>query len=276
MNAYETILVDVDRHVATVTLNRPDVLNAFNLQMDKEFFEALWALEADPDVRCIVVTGAGRAFSSGIDLTAGDRVFSAEAHAEHDAALATSSETIADRAALWKMRTPTICAINGAAIGAGCTVPMLFDIRYAADDAKMRFNFTRLGIIPDAGIHWMLPRLVGVSKGLELLLSGRFFSGAEAAEIGLVSRALPREELVPAALELAHDIADNCAPAAVGVTKQLVMRYLESTDRDAAMAEETKLVWWMGTQPDAMEGVMAWMQKRPPDWQVSKSIELPE
>jgi enoyl-CoA hydratase/carnithine racemase len=272
---FETVLVDVDAGVATLTLNRPDALNAFDPTLDREFHEAMWLLEADESVRAIVVTGAGRAFCSGIDLSAGADVFGADAHAAHDEAQGVDSDTVPERSAFWTMRTPVIGAINGAAVGAGLTVPMLFDLRIVAEDAKLGFVFTRRGIVPDANVCWLLPRLVGVERALELLVSGRMFSGAEAAAMGLALKAVPREDVLPEALALAREIATWSAPAASGLVKQLVYEFLGETDRAAAFARETKVIWWAGEQPDAVEGVMSFLEKREPAWATSKHVELP-
>jgi enoyl-CoA hydratase/carnithine racemase len=273
---YETVLVDVDDHgVATLTLNRPDAMNAFDHTMDREFHEAMWALEADEAVRVIVVTGAGRAFCAGIDMAGGADVFGADAHAAHDAAQGVDSDTVGDRSAFWRMRTPVIGAINGAAVGAGLTVPMLFDLRIVADDAKLGFVFTRRGIVPDANICWLLPRLVGVERALDLLVSGRMFNGTEAAAMGLALRAVPRDQVLSEALALAHEIATLSAPGAAGLVKQLVYEFLGETDRAAAFARETKVIWWAGEQPDAVEGIMSFLEKRTPAWVTSKHVELP-
>jgi enoyl-CoA hydratase/carnithine racemase len=277
MRAYETILVEVDGDgVATLTLNRPDAMNAFDHTMDREFHEAMWALDADDAVRAIVVTGAGRAFCSGIDLAGGAEVFSADAHEAHDAALGVYADSLPARSAFWSMRTPVIGAINGAAVGAGLTVPMLFDLRIVADDAKLGFVFTRRGIVPDANITWLLPRLVGVERALDLLLTGRMFTGAEAAAMGLALRAVPRADVLATARELAGELARASAPLPVGLTKQLVFESLGETDRQAAFARETKIIWWAGEQADAVEGVMAFLERRDPRWSVSKHTELPE
>jgi enoyl-CoA hydratase/carnithine racemase len=175
---YETLLVEHDDvGVATVTLNRPDKLNAFDLTLDREFFEAMHRLDADEDVRVIVVTGAGKAFCAGVDLSQGNP-FDKDAHAAHDESLGTSSDTIDRRAGLWRLPTPIIGAVNGAAVGAGLTLTTLFDLNVVAEDAKLGFVFTRRGILPDASIHWLLPRLVGIQRALELLMTGRMFSGS--------------------------------------------------------------------------------------------------
>jgi enoyl-CoA hydratase/carnithine racemase len=271
---YETILVDVDRGVTTITLNRPEQRNAINLTMEQELYAAIQSAEDDDAVRVIVITGAGSSFCSGVDL-AGGSAFGSDAHTEHDAALGVTSDTIWERVAYWRLKTPIIGAINGHAIGVGMTLPMLFDIRYVAEDAKLSFVFTRRGIVPEANSTWLVPRLIGLSRGLDLLLSGRQFSGRDAAEWGLASQALPADQVLPAALELAHDIADNTAPLSVAVTKQLIYDYMDAADRPAAITRETKLTWWVGEQPDALEGIMSWIEKRPPKWTVSKHLELP-
>ena len=273
---YETILTEVDDvGVATITFNRPDQRNAFNFEMDREFHEAMWELDADEAVRAIVVTGAGRAFCAGLDLSAGGDAFGAETHEAHDRELGVDSDTVAHRSAFWTMATPVIGAINGAAIGAGLTVPLLFDIRLVAEDAKLAFVFARRGVMAEANSTWLLPRLVGVSRALELLLTGRTFTGTEAAEMGLVSAALPADEVLTAATDLARDLAVNCAPSSVALIKRLVHDGLVQSDRIASMQRETKITWWIGEQPDAVEGVMSFLEKRSPDWEGSKHVELP-
>jgi enoyl-CoA hydratase/carnithine racemase len=153
---------------------------------------------------------------------------------------------------------------------------MLFDLRIVAEDAKLGFVFTRRGIVPDANITWLLPRLVGVERALELLLTGRIFSGTEAAAMGLALQAVPADDVLPTALALARELARASAPLPVGLTKQLVYGSLGETDRKAAFARETKVIWWAGEQPDAIEGVTAFLERRDPAWKVSKNLELPE
>jgi enoyl-CoA hydratase/carnithine racemase len=271
---HETIVVDVDRGVTTITLNRPEQRNAINLKMQQELFAAIRDAESDDAVRAIVLTGAGKAFCSGVDLTEGG--FGDEYRERHDEQLGVSADTIWEQVAYWQMTTPIIGAINGAAIGAGLTLPLVCDLCYVADDARLQFAFTRLGVAPDAGSTWLVPRLVGAARAMELLLSGRPFTGAEAAAMGLCARALPAPEVLPAALELAHDIADNTAPLAVAVTKRLVHDFMHADERGPAITRETKLIWWLGQQPDAVEGVMAKIEKRAPRWQASKQTPLPD
>lgn len=277
MTTYEYVEVDVDdAGVAVVTLNRPEAKNAMNLKMTDEVADALWSLDRDDAVRVIIMTGAGSAFCAGVDMSGGAATFGAAGHEEHNAELDVTDEGITDRFALWRMRTPTIAAINGAAIGAGLTVSLLFDIRIAADDAKLRLPFVRMNLVPEASSTWILPRLVGVSRALELFLTGRFFSGAEAADMGIVSRAVPRDDVLATAIELGREIATYAAPVAAGVTKQLVHRALESADRSAIMTEETRLTWWAGTQPDTVEGVTALMTNGVPNFKQSKHTPIPD
>src|SRR5262249_54354684 len=154
----------------------------------------------------------------------------------------------------WQLRTPVIAAINGHAVGVGLTMTLQWDIRIAAEDAKLGLVFVRRGVIPEAGSQWILPRLIGLSRATELMLTGRTVSGREAADMGLVSRALPADQVLPAALEVAREIAENTSAVAVAVTKRLVNRFAQETDRAAAQALETELFRWMGEQPDCAEG----------------------
>jgi len=276
-SSYETLLVDIADGVATITFNRPDKLNSFNWKMDGEFHEAMWKCEADEDVRAIVVTGAGRAFCSGMDLSDGaEDAFGESAHKAHDDKFKTDSDHIAERSAFWRMRTPVIGAINGAAVGAGLTITTMFDIRFVAEEAKLGFSFVRRGVVPDASVTWSLPRIVGATRALDLLMTGRMFNGRDAVDYGLALSAHPADQVLGVAQEYARDLAANTAPGSVAATKALVNRFLEHDDRRSAMALETKLVWWSGAQPDAVEGVMSFTEKRAPSWKGSKRAAFPE
>jgi enoyl-CoA hydratase/carnithine racemase len=271
------VLVDVCEQVATVTLNRPSHLNSFDLRMEAAFHAAMWELDADETVRAIVVTGAGRAFCAGADLSGGAQAaFGEAAHQERSELVGADPEHIAESIAFWRMRTPVIAAINGAAVGLGLSLTAGFDVRFVAEDAKLGFVFARRGMVPDAGITWILPRLVGVGRALDLLLSGRYFSGIDAVTYGFAAEAFPADAVLPAAQRYARDLALNTAPAAVAATKALVGRFLEQQERVAAIALETKLVRWAGSQPDIVEGVAAFLEKRVPHWIASKQVEFPE
>lgn len=267
---YRTLLVEHTAGVTTVTLNRPERRNAFDAMMRNELVAALHDLDADDDVRAIVVTGAGATFSAGADMSGG---------AVPGQPAATNGDRPAPPPAPfapWELRTPIIAAINGAAVGMGLTYPMMWDIRIAADDAKLGFVFTRRGLVPEGNASWLLSRLVGAGRALELLLTGRTFTGAEAAEIGLVTKAVPAAEVLPTATALAADLAANTSPAAVALTKRMFYRYLESGDRLASRVEELELFGWMARQPDAAEGVRAFLDKRPPEWPSVSVGDLPE
>jgi enoyl-CoA hydratase/carnithine racemase len=257
--SYETLLVEVDRGVALVTLNRPARLNALDREMTADLFDALWALEADDSVRAVVVTGAGRAFCAGADLEVG---FGGRTG---DADGAAPRRSVLDMRP-WEMRTPILAAINGAAVGMGLTYPLMWDIRIAAGDAQMGLVFTRRGLLPEGNSLWLLARLIGASRALELLLSGRLFSGEEAAQLGVVSRAVPAGDVVDTTLELAVDIAANTSPTAVALTKRLFYRHLDGYDRMAARKEELEAFRWLAGGPDVREGVAAFREQRTPRW----------
>jgi enoyl-CoA hydratase/carnithine racemase len=272
MSDYQTILTEVSDKVATIWLNRPDQRNSFSPDMTRELHEAFAAFEADDGVRAVVVTGAGKYFSAGADLgRRGGATFSRSA----DADSAEQQERAEGPASQPRqMRTPVIAAMNGSAVGMGITLPISWDIRFAAADAKYGFVFTRRGVVPEAGSTWMLPRLVGVSRAMELLLSGRSFSGAEGAEMGLFSRALPAEEVLPAAQEFARDLAANTSAVSVAATKALVYNAL-GQDRDESHTVEHQVFRWTGNQADAREGVSAFLEKRAPQWPLSKVKDYP-
>lgn len=270
--AYETILIERQGHVGLVTLNRPERRNAYTSRMGAELHAAFAELEDDESVRAIVVTGAGRYFCAGADLERGGSTFN---RVSDDEQRTRDREQIQRGPRPWQMRTPIIGAINGSAVGIGITLPMQWDIRIVARDARLGFVFNRRGVTPEANSTWIVPRLIGVSRAMELLLTGRIFSGEEAVEMGLASQAVEAEQVLPTALALAHDIADNVSALSAALTKRMIYRFLVETDRDAANALEGRVFAWMGTQADAREGVTAFLEKRPPAWKLSKHAELP-
>lgn len=268
MAAYTAILTKVEDGVATVWLNRPEHRNAFSREMREELYAALAAFEADDAIRAIVVTGAGRYFSAGADLSRGGSTFSGS----RDAEPASPGQPPVPA---WQLRTPVIAAMNGSAVGMGLTIPMSWDIRIAAADGKYGFVFPRRGVVAEAGSTWIVPRLIGASRALEVMLTGRLISGTEAAEIGLMSRALPAEEVLPAALDIARDIAANTSAMSVAATKALIYRGLAEPDRSAHQQLEHEVFRWSGQQADAAEGVVAFLAKRAPQWQLSKWRDYP-
>jgi enoyl-CoA hydratase/carnithine racemase len=262
---YETLLTTVDGGVATVTLNRPP-RNEYTPQLGAELNQALAAFEADDAVRVVVVTGSGDFFCAGATL-GGRR--------EGTTTARERPPEDAPRVKPWEMSTPIIAAINGPAVGVGLTLPLQWDIRIAAEDAKMGLVFIRRGWIPELGAHWLVPRLVGVSKAMEIMLTGKTFTGREAAEMGLVAQALPADRVLPAALDMAREIADNCAPVSVALTKRLVWKMLEENNHEVAQITDNGLFRWTTQQPDSREGVASFLEKRPPRWTMSKTRDLP-
>jgi len=255
--------------VAVVTLSREDRLNAWTPRMGRELFGTLHDLDDDDAVRAIVVTGRGRAFCAGADLESGGDTF-----ADGEQRWGGYQE-IERRTQPWNMRTPVIAAFNGPAVGVGATVPLGWDIRIASEKAKIGFVFTRRGITPEANSTWLLPRLVGMSRALEILISGRFLKAAEALDYGIVSRVVPHDDLMDETIALARDIAENTAPVSVAITKRLLWHQLLESDPAAAKRREDALFHWVGKQPDAAEGVESFLDKRPPRWRMSKTRDLP-
>jgi enoyl-CoA hydratase/carnithine racemase len=269
---YETILVQRQDLVGLVTLNRPERRNAYTSQMGAELEAAFAELEADDSVHAIVVTGAGKYFCAGADLERGGNTFNRLAD---DAQGSRDRQLAADGLRAWDMRTPIIAAINGSAVGIGITLPMQWDIRIVARDARLGFVFTRRGITPEANSTWIVPRLIGASRAMELMLTGRMFSGEEAVQMGLASQAVDAEQVLPTALSIARDIADNAAPLSVALTKRMIHRFLVESDRNTARALEARVFSWTGSQADAREGVTAFLEKRPPMWTMSKHTDVP-
>ena len=259
----ETVLYGVTEGVATVTLNRPEAMNAWTARLADDLAVAMGAADADEGVRAVVVTGAGRAFCAGADLSGGEGGFAPGQRGGHEG----------PRLMPHQVRKPVIAAINGHAVGVGITYPMLCDVRIAANEAKIQFAMVRRGILPELGSHVLLPRVVGFSKAAELLLTGKLMTGAEAAEIGVVSRSLPAVEVLPAAVELARDIAVNVAPVSAALSKSLLWRGL-TMPLDEMISTEGRIISTMAHSPDAAEGVRAFFEKRTPQWSMTLADDL--
>ena len=275
--AEHEVLTESGAGVATIWLNRPDHRNAFSGTMRAELNAALETFEHDDSVRAIVLTGQGRYFSVGADLSRrGQDTFRGPAPGDGAPGSATQErEPEPYLTHPWLLRTPLIAAMNGSAAGMGLTIPMAWDIRIAAADAKYSFVFPRRGIVAEFGATWLVPRLAGLSAGMELLLTGRPFSGTEAAAMGLVSRALPAGQVLPAALEIARDIATSTSAMSAAATKALVYRGLEEPDRTRHHDLESDVFRWTGQQADAREGIAAFLQKRAPQWPLAKTTDFP-
>jgi enoyl-CoA hydratase/carnithine racemase len=271
MSHYQTILFDVDPDgVGTLTLNRPEKRNAWNRQMGMEIRQALRDADANDAVRAVVVTGAGKDFCVGADLEGAGKVF--------DEARAREASATGERLDLkaWDVRKPVIAALNGAVAGVGATLPLQWDIRLAGESTRITFVFVKRGLTPEAASTWLLPRIVGVSRAAELLLSGRLVRAREALEIGLVSRVVPDAELLSTAQAVAREIAREAAPVAVALTKQLIWRFLSEPDPAAAEKLDGQVFGWATQSPDAKEGIRSFLEKRPPRWGMKVSTDVPD
>ena len=261
MNQTTTVRFDVDdAGVAVLTLDGAERLNAFSGETARQLGAAYRRCDADDAVRAVVLTGAGRAFCAGADMSAAADSFGA-------AADGFSASPVQPPA--WRVRKLVIAAINGPAIGIGLTLALQCDIRLVARDAKLAVPQVRRGMVGDCAVHYTLRHAVGLAVAADVLLTGRTFTGLEAAERGIASRALPAAEVLPAALELARDVAVNANPASVAYSKRLLWADL---DPDAVAAEETTVHLKLMGGPDAAEGPAAWREHRPPRWR-SKASE---
>ena len=269
--SHETIRFEVAADgVATLTLDRPEKRNAWNRQMGLEIRQALRDADANDAVRAVVVTGAGKDFCVGADLEGAGKVF--------EEAREREGQPAAERLTLkaWDIRKPIIAALNGAVAGVGATLPLQWDIRIAGESTRITFVFVKRGLTPEAASTWLLPRIVGVSRAAELLLTGRLVRAHEALEMGLVSRVVPDAELLPTAQAIAHEIATETAPVAVVLTKQLIWRFLSEPDPSVAERLDGQVFGWTTQSPDAKEGIRAFLDKRPPRWGMRVSTDTPD
>jgi enoyl-CoA hydratase/carnithine racemase len=268
--AYSLIETERDGSVLLVRLNRPDRLNAFNLDMHHELVGLYDEADADNDVRVIVVTGNGRAFCAGADLAAAGDTFNYVDDPNHrDVGGELNLRTYA-------CTKPVIAAINGPAVGVGATMTLPMDIRLASETARIGFVFARRGIVADGCASWFLPRVVGISRALEWTLSGRVFDAQEALDAGLVRSVHPPEELLPAALELAREIAENTSAISVTLNRQLMWRMLGADHPMEANQVESRALRAVGSGPDAQEGIGSFLAKRAPKYPGRVPADLPE
>jgi enoyl-CoA hydratase/carnithine racemase len=272
--AYEEILYDVDDGVLTITLNRPDRLNAFTNTMMTELLEAFDRADADDDVRAVIVTGAGRGFCAGADLALGGGTFDWRGRAEENAVPRDGGGRVALR--VYESAKPVIAAINGPAVGVGITMTLPMDIRLAAEGAKIGFVFTRRGIVPEACSSWFLPRLVGISQAMEWVATGRVFDAEEARAGGLVRSVHPADELLDTARSLAREIADNAAPVSVALARRMLWTLLGAAEPMDAHRADSRAMFSRGQSDDAREGVTSFLEKRPPRFTDRVSDGLPE
>jgi enoyl-CoA hydratase/carnithine racemase len=273
---FQEILYSVDGPVATITLNRPDKMNAFTNRMLKEMIAAFDRTDADDDVRAVIVTGSGRAFCAGADLSGGGETFS-----KGGSDVAAKSGVVRDGGGLVALRIfeskkPVIGAINGAAVGVGVTMTLPMDIRVASDVAKFGFVFAKRGIVPEAASSWFLPRLVGISQAAEWCYTGRIIGADEALRGRLVRSVHPAIELLDVARSIALEIADGTAPVSVALTRQMLWRMLGADHPMAAHRVDSRAINSRGASADASEGVMSFLEKRPARFPVAVSEGLPD
>lgn len=269
--SYENLRYELTDGVLLLTLDRPEKLNAYNNAMHRELLEALDRADSDDVVRAIVLTGAGRGFCAGADLSSGGGTFD---HRDRD------PEHHRDGGGLLALRIfaltkPIIAAINGPAVGVGATMTLPMDIRLASRAARIGFVFTRRGVVPEACSSYFLPRVVGIGQASEWVLTGRVFDAEEAHRGGLVSRVLEPEQLLPTARELALEIAENTAPVSVALSRQMLWRGLGASHPIEAHRVESKGIYWRGQSTDAVEGIESFFEKRSPNFSQCVSTDMP-
>ncbi len=287
--SFTEIKYEVADKVATLTLNRPDKLNAFTGTMMMEMIKAFDMADADDNVRAVVVTGAGRGFCAGADLSQGAKTFDYESRSDRpekagvpvkDGNVDWSHEGVRDGGGRVTLRIfeclkPVIGAINGPAVGIGVTMQLPMDIRIASENARFGFVFARRGIVPEACSSWFLPRLVGISQAMEWCATGRVFDAQEALRGGLVSKVVKTEELLPTAYALAREIADNTAPVSVALTRQMLWRMLGADHPMEGHKIDSRAIYARGRQGDAKEGVVSFLEKRPAAFPDKVSKDMP-
>ena len=272
---YSTILYDLEDSVLLITLNRPEILNAFNRDMMAELIDALDKADADDNVRAIIVTGAGRGFCAGADLSAGGNTFNAEARDDREDGLQRDG---GGRVSLriFECKKPIIAAINGAAVGIGATMTLPMDIRLCSTKAKFGFVFARRGIVPEACSSYFLPRVVGISQALEWCYSGRVFPGDEALAGGLVRSVHEPDDLLTAAKVIAREIVDNTSAVSVTLIRQMMWKMLGADHPMEAHKIDSRGIYFAGKAADAKEGVESFLEKRTAKFPLKVSEDMPE
>lgn len=272
--AYETIIYEVEDNVLTITLNRPERLNAFNREMQAEMIDALDRADADDDVRAIIVTGAGRGFCAGADLGSGGDTFNADSREDRASGLHRDGGGVLTLR-IYEVNKPMISAVNGAAVGVGVTMQLPMDIRLASTNAKFGFVFARRGIVPEACSSYFLPRVVGISQALEWCYSGKVFDAQEAYEGGLIRKPLAPEELLPRAREIAREIVENTSSVSVTLIRHMMWRMLNADHPMEAHKIDSRGIYHRGKSPDSKEGVESFLEKRPAVFPDKVSADMP-
>jgi len=279
---FETIKYEVADKVLTLTLNRPDRLNAFTGQMMLDLIAAFDAADADDGVRAVVVTGEGRGFCAGADLESGADTFNYDelAHRTDRAggAVGTPDRDGGGRVTLriFDCSKPVICAVNGPAVGIGATMQLAMDVRIASDKARIGFVFSRRGICPEACSSWFLPRIVGIQQALDWTMSGRVFDAEEALAGGLVKEVVPHDQLLARAYELAHEYADNTSAVSVALSRHLMWKMLGADHPMEAHKIDSRGIYELGKGTDVREGVVSFLEKRPPEFKDTVSENMPD
>lgn len=272
---FEQIRYTADGPVATITLARPYKMNAYTAIMGIELAAAIRQANDDDSIRVIVLTGEGRGFCAGADISGGADSFGSGGP-NFAAADRPREEGGGFVGALFESTKPTIAAINGAAVGVGATLTLPCDIRIAADGARFGFVFARRGLVPEAGSAWFLPQIVGLPQALRWCLSGKLFDAAEALAGGLVSEVVPAESLLTRAHEIAREIAENTAPVSIALTRQMLWRFASDSSPNGALKVDGGFAMALGAGPDVREGVAAFLEKRPPAFPGRIATDMPQ
>ena len=274
---YKNILLEQQDNIAVLSLNRPNKLNAFTFSMMEEMIAALDALDADDSVHALIITGKGRAFCAGADLSSGQDTFnpSFDNFAVQESDFRRDSGGILTLR-MYKFLKPIVMACNGPAVGIGASMQLAADIRLASDQARFGFVFNNRGIVPDACSSWFLPKIVGISRALELTYSGRIIDAQEALQLNLVSSIHDPENLLSNALDITKKMVQNSAPVSISLTRQMLWRSLESSGPYDAHVIESKAIDSRGASEDAKEGVSSFLDKRPAEFKNKVSSDMPE
>jgi enoyl-CoA hydratase/carnithine racemase len=271
--AYETLLTALEDGILTVTLHRPDRMNAFTEKMLRELLDLFDEVDRNDEIRAVIVTGAGRAFCAGADLGGGGATFD-HSEEENPARHRDGGGLITLR--IYECRKPVLAAINGAAVGVGITMTLPMDVRIASEKARCGFVFARRGIVPEACSSWFLPRVVGISQAMEWVATGRVFPAEEALAGGLVSRVVPPEELLPTTRALAREIAENTSGVSVALARQMLWKMLGADHPMEAHKVDSRAIFAMGQSPDGYEGVTSFLEKRPARFTMKPASDLPD
>lgn len=275
---WNTLLVEAEGPILWVRLNRPEVLNAYTAEMGAELVRAIRQADDDDAVRVVVLTGTGRVFCAGADVSAGAGAFDTQS-GEGAKNFGSRSGARADSdfiAAMMNSKKPLVVAFNGSAAGVGLTLTLPCDIRIAADNAKFGCVFTRRGLVPEAGSAWFLPQLVGLATALKWCMTGALVPAAEALAAGLVSELVPAGEVEARARQLALEIAQNCSPVALALTRRMLWQFAAEDSPRGALSVDAALNIALGQQADVREGVAAFLEKRAPQFPLTVSADLPE